>query len=177
MKIRKKYAMKGSKKGMKNEDIRLMIGDVKFSARAVSVIEYDGKILFQKGRNDKNWALPGGAIATLEAGREVVLRELEEETGEKNAKVIRPIWFAEYFFEFHEKINHQYILGYLVSIPENSILTKQEEFEGIETEKHIIYKWIPNEDIKKMPIKPDYLKEKLTNINETYEFIEENHLK
>lgn len=30
------------------EDIRLMIGDVKFSARAVAVIQKKGKILFQK---------------------------------------------------------------------------------------------------------------------------------
>ena len=33
------------------EDIRLMIGDVKFSARAVAVIQKKGKILFQKRKN------------------------------------------------------------------------------------------------------------------------------
>ena len=60
---------------MEKEDIRLMIGNVKFGCRAVGVIIKDDKILFQKRKNDANWALPGGAIATLETGEEVVLRE------------------------------------------------------------------------------------------------------
>ena len=64
---------------MEKQDIRLMIGDIKFSCRAVAVIEKNGKILFQKRKGDANWALPGGAIATMESGAEVVIREIEEE--------------------------------------------------------------------------------------------------
>ena len=60
---------------MEENDIRLMIGNVKFGARAVAVIKKNDKILFQKRKSDENWALPGGAIATLETGAEVVLRE------------------------------------------------------------------------------------------------------
>ena len=94
---------------METNDIRLMIGKVKFGARAVAIIKNNNMILFQKRKNDMNWALPGGAIATMEKGSEVVLRELEEETGETKAVVKRPLWFAEYFFEFDEKVQHQYI--------------------------------------------------------------------
>ncbi|MDD6273067.1 MAG: NUDIX domain-containing protein [bacterium] len=158
---------------MEKTDIRLMIGDVKFSSRAVAVIEKNNKILFQKRKGDENWALPGGAIATMETGEEVVLRELFEETGEKNAIIERPLWFTEYFFKFGGKTQHQYILGYLVSIPDNSSLIKEGEFDGIEEGKNIIYKWIDKKDIKKSPIKPDYLKTKLTKINKNYEFISE----
>ena len=53
----------------------------------------------------------------MEKGEEVVLRELEEETGETEAKIKRPLWFAEYFFTFGGLTQHQYILGYLVDIP------------------------------------------------------------
>ncbi|MGM9877611.1 MAG: NUDIX domain-containing protein [Bacilli bacterium] len=158
---------------MEKTDIRLMIGDIKFSSRAVAVIEKNNKILFQKRKGDENWALPGGAIATMETGEEVVLRELFEETGEKNAIIERPLWFTEYFFKFGGKTQHQYILGYLVSIPDNSSLIKEGEFDGIEEGKNIIYKWIDKKDIKKSPIKPDYLKTKLTKINKNYEFISE----
>ena len=161
---------------MKKEDIRLMIGDIKFSCRAVAVIIKNNKILFQKRKGDENWALPGGAIATMETGAEVVLREIEEETGEKNAVVERPLWFTEYFFNFDNKIQHQYILGYLVNIPADSKLLESEEFNGIEPGKDIIYKWIDKKDIKDSPIKPDFLKEKLTNIKDTYEHIVENDL-
>lgn len=158
---------------MEKTDIRLMIGDIKFSSRAVAVIEKNNKILFQKRKGDENWALPGGAIATMETGEEVVLRELFEETGEKNAIIERPLWFTEYFFKFGGKTQHQYILGYLVSIPDNSSLIKEGEFDGIEEGKNIIYKWIDKKDIKKSAIKPDYLKTKLTKINKNYEFISE----
>ena len=112
----------------------------------------------------------------METGAEVVLRELEEEMGEKEAKVLRPLWFAEYFFEFGGKIQHQYILGYLVDIPDDSKLIKENEFAGIEEEKNIIYKWIDIKDIKSSPIKPDFLKSKLTDIKEYYEFITEKQI-
>jgi ADP-ribose pyrophosphatase YjhB (NUDIX family) len=161
---------------MEKEDIRLMIGNVKFSCRAVGVIIKNNKILFQKRKGDENWALPGGAIATLETGEEVVLRELGEETGEGNAIVERPLWFTEYFFEFGGKVQHQYILGYLVNIPDNSKLIDNDEFSGIEEGKNIIYKWIDKKNIKKSPIKPDFLKNKLSNIKKTYEHIIENDL-
>ena len=155
------------------EDIRVMLGDVKFSARAVAVIIKDGKILFQKRKNDKFWALPGGAIGTLERGTEVVKRELFEETGEAKATIDRPLWFVEYFFTFDDKPQHQYILGYLVDIPDDSKLLNSEEFDGIEEGKNIIYRWFNVKTIDKEPIKPDYLKRKLKKINKNFEFLEE----
>ena len=158
------------------EDIRIMLGDIKFSCRAVAVVIKDNKILFQKRKNDEFWALPGGAIGTLERGKDVVKRELFEETGEKRTKVIRPLWFVEYFFSFAGKKQHQYIIGYLVNIPNNSKLLKSEEFDGIEKEKNIIYKWFDLKDISTKPIKPDYLKNKLSNIKEEFEFVEEEDL-
>ena len=65
-----------------------------------------------------------------------------------------------------------YVLGYLVSIPDNSSLIKEGEFDGIEEGKNIIYKWINIKDIKNENIKPDYLNEKLLNIKDNFEFIE-----
>lgn len=161
---------------MENQDIRLMIGNIKFSCRAVAIIENAGRILFQKRINDANWALPGGAIATMEKGSEVVLREIEEETGEKNAVVERPLWFAEYFFEFDEKTQHQYILGYKVNLPDDSELLKHEEFKGIEEGKNIIYRWIDKSEIESSPIKPDFVKKKVLNISNSYEYVCESQL-
>ena len=76
---------------MEENDIRLMIGDVKFSSRAVGVLKKNNKILFQKKKTDLNWTLPGGAISTLERGKDVVKREFQEETG-CDVEVIRPLW-------------------------------------------------------------------------------------
>ncbi len=161
---------------MENNDIRLMINEVKFSARAAAVIIKNNKVLFQKRKKDSFWALPGGAIGTLERGTDVVKRELLEETGEDKASIVRPLWFVEYFFNFDNKKQHQYILGYLVDVPDDSKLLSQVEFAGIEEDKEIVYKWIDINEITSSPIKPDYLKEKLTNINDTFEFVEEEDL-
>ena len=152
-------------------DIRLMIDDVKFSCRSVGVIIKNNKILFQKRVGDEFFALPGGAIGITEKGSDVIIREIEEETGEKQAKVIRPLWFVEYMFTFNKVRNHQYILGYLVDIPNNSKLLKKDSFMGIEEGKNVYYEWIDFDKLLNTPIKPDYLYDKLLNIKEEYEYI------
>ena len=161
---------------MGKRDIRLMIEDVKFGCRAVGVIKKNNKILFQKRKNDDFWALPGGGIEVLERAQNVVVRELEEEIGLTNIKVIRPLWFVEYFFKFDNLDQHQYIIGYLLDVDDNEEIINKDEIEGIEEGKNIIYKWIPVEEIPSAKIKPDYLKDKLLNIKEEFEFIEEEDL-
>ncbi|MBE6139890.1 MAG: NUDIX domain-containing protein [Firmicutes bacterium] len=161
---------------MSKKDIRLMIDDVKFSSRAVGVLKKNNKILFQKRKSDEFWALPGGAIEVFERAKNVITRELEEEIGLTNVKVIRPLWFAEYFFKFDELNQHQYIIGYLLDIEDSNDIINKDVIEGIEEGKNIIYKWMNIDEIKDAKIKPDYLKEKLTNIKNEFEFIEEEDL-
>lgn len=157
------------------KDIRIMIGDIKFSSRAVGVIKKNNKILFQQRVGDDYWALPGGAIETLERSKDVVVRELEEEIGIKDTKVIRPLWFVENFFKLEGVIWHQYIIGHLIDIFDEKIINK-DIIKGIEKDKNIIYKWIDIQDIKNSNIKPNYLKEKLTNMKDEFEYIEEEDL-
>ena len=125
---------------MSKRDIRLMIEDVKFGARAVGVLKKNNRILFQKRKQDEFWALPGGAIEVTERGRDVVKRELEEEIGMTNVSVVRPLWFVEYFFKFDNLDQHQYIIGYLLNIDDNEEIINKDEIEGIEEGKNIISK-------------------------------------
>ena len=157
------------------KDIRIMIDDIKFSARAVGVIKKNNKILFQQRVGDDYWALPGGAIETLERSKDVVVRELEEEIGLKNVKVRRPLWFVEYFFKLDGVTWHQYIIGHLIEIYDEEIINK-DIIKGIEKDKNIIYKWIDIKDIKNSNIKPNYLKEKLIDMKDSFEYIEEEDL-
>ena len=158
---------------MGKRDIRLMIEDVKFGCRSVGVIKKNNKILFQKRRDDKNWALPGGGIEVLERAKDVVVRELEEEIGLTDVKVIRPLWFVEYFFTFEGVKWHQYIIGHLLDISDDNDIINMDEIPGIEEGKNIIYRWFDIDELKTAPIKPDYLKEKLLNIKEEFEFLYE----
>lgn len=160
---------------MENKDLRLMIGDIKFSARAVGVIKQNNKILFQQRKGDEFWALPGGAVEVLERAKDVIKRELKEEIGLKNVKIVRPLWFVEYFFNFNNTDQHQYIIGYLLDTKDKKII-KKEEFDGIEKGKNIVYKWFSINEIKEAKIKPEYLKDKLLNMKDEFEFIEEEDL-
>ena len=119
------------------KDIRIMIGDIKFSSRAVGVIKKNNKILFQQRVGDDYWALPGGAIETLERSKDVVVRELEEEIGIKDTKVIRPLWFVEYFFKLEGVVWHQYIIGHLIDIFDEEIINK-DIIKGIEKDKTVV---------------------------------------
>jgi len=161
---------------MGKRDIRVMIEDIKFGARAVGVLKKNNKILFQKRKNDEFWALPGGGIEVMERAKNVIVRELEEEIGLTDVKVIKPLWFVEYFFNFDNTDWHQYIIGYLLDIDDDNDIINKNEFDGIEEGKNIIYKWIDINDIKNAPIKPEYLKEKLLNTDNDFEFIEESDL-
>ena len=153
-----------------------MIEDVKFSSRAVGVLKKKDKILFQKRKNDEFWALPGGAIEVFERAKDVVVRELEEEIGLVDVRVVRPLWFVEYFFKFDGVDQHQYIIGYLLDIEDDNKIINLDEIKGIEEGKNIIYKWISIDKIKDAKIKPDYLKNKFLNIKEEFEFIAETDL-
>lgn len=161
---------------MGKRDIRVMIEDIKFGARAVGVLKKNNKILFQKRANDEFWALPGGGIEVMERAKDVIVRELEEEIGLKDVIIKKPLWFVEYFFNFDNTNWHQYIIGYLLDVKNDCEILDKEEFPGIEEGKNIIYKWIDLDDIKNAPIKPDYLKEKLLNTDNNFEFIEESDL-
>ena len=80
---------------------------------------------------------------------------------------------TKYFFKFDGVKQHQYVIGYLLDIDDNQEIINKDEIEGIEDGKNIIYKWIDIKDIRNSKIKPDYLKEKLLNIKDSFEFIEE----
>jgi 8-oxo-dGTP pyrophosphatase MutT (NUDIX family) len=70
---------------MGKRDIRLIIEDVKFGCRSVGVIKKNNKILFQKRKDDKNWALPGGGIEVLERAKDVV--EVAASVGELGSNI------------------------------------------------------------------------------------------
>ena len=157
---------------MKKDDINVIINDINFNCRAVAIIKYDDKILFQKQQKDKYWALPGGKIHILEKGEEAIKRELKEELGINEIKVQKCFSVSEYFFKYENNRYHQYIFSYIVNIPEKEWIFKQEEFLGIEKEKNLIYKWITIENLKDNLIKPDFLASQLLNISkEEIQFI------
>lgn len=145
------------------EDIKFLLKDgSQFVCRAIGVIVSGNKILLQGRKGNNTWGFPGGSITSFETSKETIIRECNEEIGEK-VKIKRLLAVVEDFFNYLDKYNvHQILFYYLVELDENSNLLKTEEFDGIEEAKNLIFKWfdIDNSDTL---IKPRQIFEKLKN--------------
>ena len=148
---------------MKEKDINIKIYDYILNSRAVAIIIKNNKILFQKRKQDEFWALPGGKIRIDETGEEAIKRELTEELGIENSHIKRVHSISEYFFTFNKNKYHQYIFAYIVET--NNNLLENKEFEGIEQNENLLFKWFDIDLLYDVPIKPDFLKQNLKEIN------------
>lgn len=150
---------------MARTDIQFKINDIIFNCRAVAIIIYDNKILFQKRKQDEFWALPGGKIRVGEATKEAITRELKEELGLVNFNVSDVATVSEYFFEFGKDKYHQFIFGHKVSVLDSEWIFKDETFTGIEEQENLLFKWFELNELETEPIKPDFVKEQLENLS------------
>ena len=150
---------------MKKKDINVKIQDVLLNVRAVAIIVHDNKVLFQKRKQDKFWALPGGKIRVGEKSEDTIKRELKEELELNSFNVERCNSISEYFFTFDNTLIHQYIFSYVVSVDNDEwILKEKSEFEGKEKNENLVFEWFDINSLENAPIKPDFLKVQIDDI-------------
>lgn len=146
---------------MKNNDLSIMIGDVKLNIRVGVILEYNKKILIEKNKEFDYCVLPGGRIHTLESTEEALIREVKEELGidisEKNLKIFSII---ENFFEKDNKNYHE--LYYLYKIELDNDYNIKDGFENIDNNDSDFY-WYTREKFKENNILPSILKEIIDN--------------
>ena len=150
---------------MERTDIQFKINDIIFNCRAVAIIIYDNKILFQKRKQDEFWALLGRKIRVGETTKEAITRELKEELGLVNFNVSDVATVSEYFFEYGKDKYHQFIFGHKVSVLDSEWIFKNETFTGIEEQENLLFKWFELNELDTVLIKPNFLKEQLENLS------------
>lgn len=158
---------------VKGEDMDITFNDqnLKFNYRVVGVIIHDGKVLFQKPDKDKYWALVGGKCQLGELSSDALVREIKEEIDTQEVKVERLLWIVENFFALNNQRIHEISLYYLVNLGSSQKLYKLIEFDGIEREKNIKFKWFEINELEVTPIKPDFIKKKLLKLNDNIDHL------
>lgn len=146
-------------------DISFKTGNEKFNYRVCAMIISDGKILAMHDGRSPFYYLPGGRVQMGETAESAVVREMKEELG-ITAKVIRPLWLNQAFF--NEDVNkidyHELCIYFLMDVSETDLLSKSEKFTLKEGEKTLTFEWLGFERLKDEYFYPLFLKEEIFNL-------------
>lgn len=147
----------------------------RFNFRSAAVIIHNDHLLIHRAVKDDFWALPGGRVELFETSEDAVKREIAEEIGAK-CSVQRQLWQVESFFEYNSKRFHELGNYYLVSLIDHPTIQSEIDFEGIEKDVDLIFRWIPLSKISQYKLKPEFLIEKLIDLPESIALITINEI-
>lgn len=130
---------------------------MKFHYLARGIIFLNGRVLLAHQKGSDHTFLPGGHIGMGERADAALVREIEEEFGEK-AIVKQFIGAVECTWTENEQDNHEINLVFEVSIP-NFDSSKP----PIPRESHLEFVWVEPGELKTHNLQPSPLVECLTN--------------
>ena len=137
-----------------------------FKYRVAGVLESDNKYLFVRMGYNDFYCLPGGHIEIGEDSMSAAKRELEEELG-FDVEVKQLLAIHENFYNKNGKF-HEMCYYYLANpkqenfVAENFNRTEMDKDGPVDHE----FKWFTANDLENQKIRPDILKEILTNKTE-----------
>lgn len=129
-------------------DIRLPIGDHKFSVRVGLLCVRDGALLANRLDGDDFAFVPGGALGTGEDVLDCARREWLEETG-LEAGECRLVGVVENFFANRGPLQHE--IGFYVRIePPEPAQLPEVVLDGADT----AFLWVPLDQVRSFPVLP-----------------------
>lgn len=142
------------------------VGGARFNYRVAAVLIQDGHVLLHRAEGDDYWALPGGRGEILESSVTTLEREMEEELG-VTIRVERLLWVVESFFTLGNRPFHEIGLYYKVSLNDDRLRDKRQEYHGTERGARLIFRWFPIEDLRSVRLYPAFLREGLQGLPAT----------
>ena len=133
--------------------------------RTVAVFLRDNKVLVQREKDGKEYALPGGHVKIGETLEEGLIREMREEMG-IDILCRRLIWSEECFWEWHGRKVHGIAFYYLVEFAENAEVFAKDAFVSQKDNENVLVGWLPISALKDVVIYPAFLKEEIFHLDE-----------
>ncbi len=146
---------------------------ITFGYRTAAVVIHDDKVLLHRSETDPFWSLPGGKVNFFDASDEALKRDIHEEAGISNLKIVRLLWIIENFLKKQGNAFHELELIYLCNLPPSISLPKAEEFLGTEHSipgnQKSLFRWFQRteEDLRFISILPTFLKTALIHLPES----------
>jgi len=141
-------------------------GKVSFNYRVAGIALNNNQVLLHRMEHDNFWSLPGGRIKPLELSTDALKREMREELSVE-IHVERLVWIAENFFEYDDKLWHEFGLYFLMKFSDDCHLYRRSEpFTGDEEGIKLIFKWHQLDELEGIPLLPEFLREALNSIPE-----------
>lgn len=79
------------------------------------ILDAEGRVLLLRRKQEGTWVLPKGRVEPGETLRQTAIREVEEETGLKNLRVMREIGFVRYIFFWRpDNVNYKKTVHYFL---------------------------------------------------------------
>lgn len=117
---------------------------------ARAVIEEDGKFLLCRGKGKGNWFFPGGHIEEGESAPEALMREIQEELGEKS-EVKRFLGASENKYQTKDGAVHEINLVFEVALLSDAGRISQED--------HLEFEWLTRDEMSDAIIFPASLRD------------------
>lgn len=146
----------------------------RFNYRVCAVIIDGGRILAMQDDYSPYYYLPGGRVSMHETAEDAVLREVREEL-EIDARIVRPLWLAQSFFEedaSHERF-HELCLYYLVDVRDKLTAHGNCFVLHEDGRKRHAFRWLTFAEAREAYLYPNFIKPRLGTLPESLEIVTE----
>jgi 8-oxo-dGTP pyrophosphatase MutT (NUDIX family) len=142
----------------------------RFQYRVAGIATQDGHVLVHRFPEDDFWALPGGRAGIMELSAETLAREIFEETGLR-VSVGRLVWVVENFFVYQGAQVHEIGFYFEMALSPGATVPESRSFLGQEGGKSLQFRWVPFEELRRLRIQPDFLRDRLGSLPATTEHL------